>query len=93
MTEIVVDPTMIERVARAIWMENQPEGAPAYEDLDFLDQGRVKMIARACIRAMREPTQEILDSTPSVYGGAGLDWTVEAKAIWGQMIDAALKED
>jgi len=88
MTEIVVDPTMVERVAEAIWMENRPDGAPPYGELDFLDQGRVKMIARACIKAMREPTLEMCqramdDVKP--YDDLG--------AIWKCMIDEALKED
>ncbi len=87
MTEIIVDKTMIERVAEAIWGENRPEGAPAYEDLDFLDQGRVKMIARACIKVMREPTEEMAN--------AGADKGYDAGPIlyWEAMIDAALKED
>ncbi len=92
MTEVVDDPTMVERVAKAIWMENQPAGAPSYDDLDFLDQGRVKMIARACIKAMREPTEEVLEHSTAI-GAIGLPWKVEAAAQWRRMIDACLKED
>lgn len=85
MTEIIVDKTMVEKVAEAIWMENRPEGAPEYGDLDFLDQGRVKMIARACIKTMRVPTDEMVE--------AGLNYGGDPKGVWSHMIDAALKED
>jgi hypothetical protein len=85
MTEITVDPTMVEKVAKAIWSENQPAGAPAYDELDFLDQGRVKMIARACIKAMREPTPEMLGYEPLA--------AVELAKVWESLIDKALKED
>jgi len=91
MTEIIDDPTMVERVAKAIWMENQPAGAPSYDDLDFLDQGRVKMIARACIKAMREPTDEMLQSVSSFVDIAHIDQ--DPIYYWTRMIDAALKED
>lgn len=96
MTEVVDDPTMVERVARAIWSENQPAGAPAYEELDFLDQGRVKMIARACIREMLKPTDEMIragtiswdamDGSPAVP-------MFEPTKPYQAMILAALKED
>lgn len=92
MTEIVDDPTMVERVAKAIWSENQPAGAPAYDDLDFLDQGRVKMIARACITVMREPTDEMVHAA---FEGAAFTFAKQSEIIdgWKTMIDAALKED
>lgn len=89
MTEIVDDPTMVERVAKAIWSENQPAGAPAYEELDFLDQGRVKMIARACIKAMREPTEEMLFAGD----GPAPQESITADRVWAAMIMASLKED
>ena len=93
MAEVVDDPTMVEKVAKAIWMENQPAGAPSYEELDFLDQGRVKMIARACIKVMREPTQEVLDASPAISTMSGPPWEEMAKIYWQNMIDACLKED
>ena len=92
MTEVIVDNTMVERVAETIWMENRPEGAPIYDELDFLDQGRVKMIARACIKVMREPTEEMVEAG----NAAGAPWESEAqdfREAWIAMIDAALKED
>ena len=94
MTEVVDDPTMVEQVAKAIWMENQPAGAPSYDELDFLDQGRVKMIARACIKVMREPTDEMLNAEgvgQSEDNIAHIDR--EPGHYWRLMIDAALKED
>ena len=79
--------TMIDRVAEAIWMENRPSDAPPYDELDFLDQGRVKMIARACIKAMRKPTEEMLKA-----GNGAADWN-DGESAWEAMIDTALKED
>lgn len=93
MTEIVEDKTMVEKVAEAIWNENRPHGAPGYWELDFLDQGRVKMIARACIKVMREPTDEIIEASPAISTMAGPPWEEMGKMIWQRMIDAALKED
>lgn len=96
MTEIVDDPTMVERVAKAIWSENQPAGAPAYEELDFLDQGRVKMIARACIKEMRKPSQEMIDEAYKLPGSQepGCGWAPEMpESTWEAMIMAALQED
>ena len=83
---------MVERVAKAIWMENQPAGAPSYEELDFLDQGRVKMIARASIKVMREPTDEMVHAA---FDGTAFSFARQAtiKGNWTIMIDAALKED
>jgi hypothetical protein len=96
MTEVVDDKTMVERIAEAIWMENRPEGAPAYADLDFLDQGRVKMIARACIKVMREPTDEMIRagtiSWESMDGSPAVPMFEPTKP-YQAMIDAALKED
>lgn len=92
MTEIVDDKTMVERVAETIWAENAPPGVPPYWDLDLLDQVRVKQIARACIKAMREPTEEMLEASTCI-GALGLDWKVQATTEWQRLIDAALKED
>lgn len=84
--------TMLERVARAIWRENKPQEAADYDDLDFLDQGRVKMIARACIQEMREPSDEML---LAAYGDS-LPHDPSQKAIkeyWIAMVDAAVREE
>ena len=50
------------------------------------------MIARACIKVMREPTDEVLEASTAI-GSIGLDWKDEAKMQWQRMIDAALNED
>lgn len=73
------DETMIERLARTLWETNKPELAPDYESLDFLDQGRVKMLARGLLKAMIPATDEMI--------------RVGDEDIYNRMIEAALKED
>ena len=80
--------TMLERVARAIWKENAPQGAPSFDDLDYLDQGRVKMIARACMGAQETPTEKMLDA-----GHKAKEDGLSAHAIWDAMLYVALNEE
>ena len=86
MTENVVYPTMIERVAMAIWEANAPKSAPPWEGLDFMDQMQVKDIARIVIREMMIPTDEMVSAGSD---GANLG---ETTGVWQAMINAALKE-
>lgn len=78
---------MVERVAEAIASYVHPERAtsPNYWSKWVLEEDKVKWRgeARAAIRAMREPTVDILEAGP-----------VEPymdRDVWANMIDAALK--
>lgn len=75
-----LEPTMVERVAIAIWSCNRPEGAPDYDQLNNMEQFQVEAIARECIRSMLEPTKDMIKLRTD-------------QAIWTRMIEAALKED
>jgi len=82
------DRSMVERVAEAIWMSNRPEGAPDYGELNGMEKFQVELIARDCIKAMREPTDDMM------YAGSIVDDTCfSTEKVWIEMIDAALKED
>lgn len=85
------DDSMIERVAHTIWEENRPEMAPAYEELELMDQLRVRQIAVACIKAMREPTDEMLKACDKIVG-SGMGNNHSDRETWEAMIDAALME-
>lgn len=76
--------TMIERVAEAIWMANRPPGAPRYEDLTFQEQDTVELIAIDCIKAMREPTEEMRRAVTQFQS---------VSESYQAMIDAALGEE
>jgi hypothetical protein len=73
---------IIERVKRAIW--DVAIDKPSRLDLEDM--------ARAAIKAMREPTEEML-STGCVDLGSGGELDNEnLSRIWREMIDAALIE-
>jgi hypothetical protein len=65
--------TKVEEVARAI------AGAADLHHPDY------DAMARAAIKAMREPTQEMAGAPDDIF-------LVEARDIWRAMIDAALSE-
>lgn len=82
--------TPIEKVARAICI--------SWAEPDELDSSQWQMYvpeARAAIKAMREPSPEMLDAfvaralQVSIAGDG--EWTEYAKAQWATMIDAALR--
>lgn len=71
---------MVERAAEAVITANER-----------LDWTEAREIARAVIEAMREPTKTMLDG-PTWYDGPHSQFTPgDAKEVWDQMIDAALK--
>lgn len=94
--------TMIERVARAIYAAMAAPSEPYWGCLDEATKHGTKRIARAAIKAMREPTEEMVDQASEAivqeYGKS--DWEeakdmaegLVADPIWHAMIDAALKE-
>ncbi len=76
---------MVERVARALWMEryNGPPWEDEESDMREIYYGR----ASAAIAAMREPTEEMMTA-----GGERLGTTnYYAGQCWKAMADAALK--
>lgn len=76
---------MVETVAEAIWDSQAPPGAPPYHHLNNMEKFQVSLIARDCIKAMREPTDAMLKVGP---GDPYMD-----KDVWAKMIDAALEEN
>lgn len=88
---------MIERVAKAIYEEDDPwHKAWPWPDLNE-SQGSpepYRRIAAAAIKAMREPSEAMLDRfvsralCVSISGEGG--WSEYARAQWQTMIDAAL---
>jgi hypothetical protein len=79
MTEI---PEMVERVAQAMF-EADPE--------PFADEGAARFYARVAIKAMREPTAEMLDGAT----GSTDTWWLEGwfkNVAWPRAIAAALGE-
>lgn len=82
---------MIERVARGIWARRQqayPDMAPlpAWEDETEELREDVRAEARAAIEAMREPTQEMIDSCGN---GECAKW---AQGAWASYIESALSQ-
>lgn len=79
--------TLIEKVARAICAGcgNDPDFHHRSMDADWKYWMEYEPLARVIIKAMREPTDEMID--------AGRDaWTHHVTPIWQAMIDTALKE-
>jgi hypothetical protein len=86
---------MVERVVEAIASSGATD--PMWDD------ETVRMVARAAIAAMREPTEEMkragFENSPHDVGGCSdqiskEDWREEiCPEIYQAMIDAALKED
>lgn len=78
--------SMIERVARAMWNTTEVtswDGAPGSIRRMFLNG------ARAAIKAMREPTDAMVDAGLSRDDGAD---PTNAAGVFTAMIDAALNE-
>ena len=85
---------LIGRVARAICDFRAPgtydamAGKPAYDTGGF-NQEYYRLMARAAIASLRQPTDEMLAAADS-DSGAGIDYAHLARQ-WSVMIDAALK--
>lgn len=82
---------MVERVVRALARvrdeirDKQPADFPGHE----ID----RMLARAAIEAMREPTEAMCKKAGNGYARGRGDWYVDGPAdVWRAMIDAALND-
>lgn len=71
--------TMIERIAMVVW-----DGVGGISETDAL------RVAKAVVKAMREPTSEMIEAVRANGGGTGVMY---AHATWPGMIDAILTED
>lgn len=87
---------MVERVARAIWEEWwTPPPKLSWDEAADGNKRVGRLIARAAIAAMREPTDAMKEAGLKVimaswdYGGMDQDTEIDA---WQVMIDAALEE-
>lgn len=81
---------MIERVAKAIWdsgFDRVPD--PAWEQTSHLQKEFHRMLARAAIEAMREPSYEMIRAF-GVGSQTGFTNDTERSHAWSAMIDAAL---
>lgn len=93
---------MVERVARAIWGElslwSRPlEAKPTWDQLSGGNKELGRLLARAAIDAMREPTNDMIMAamiTPSPTvaeaGGVLPQAREHTRLEWQAMIDAAL---
>jgi hypothetical protein len=79
---------LIERVAGAIAdaMADAQVATPAPIHIQRWQMGIAKVLARAAIAAMREPTEAMCEAAMS-------DRYQTIGAVWGGMIDAALAEE
>lgn len=85
---------MVERVAKAIY--ESPIGgdpyAPRWDDMREKHKDTFRDLARDAIVAMREPTEEMINSGRAADNGSDRNLgEAGAKEAWKLMIDAALK--
>lgn len=91
------DMTMIERLARVIHKASFEAGrqiAPPWPE-DRFEQTRYLFVARAAIKAMREPSDAMFAAAEKHSSFRGIDAgaaRMELGAIWREMIDAALSQ-
>jgi len=77
---------MIERVARAMWERSHEEPWTAPSPADSSPKCIYMEDARAAIKAMWEPTDEMVQAAMPIAFAA----RVSQRTIWTRMIDAAL---
>lgn len=100
-----VGESMIERVARALWQASEhegPEGWATWPDTPraaaIAHEGNSREewreIARAALRAMREPTEHMNAAGEKPFDEPFVGGRLTpAFAVWEAMIDAALSDD
>ena len=81
---------MIEKVARALLMENRPDYTPKQIEHGWF---QYRFDARAAIEAMREPTNEMAEVGMEARWQSPIRDANNVREIWSAMIDAALSED
>lgn len=85
------DESMVERVARAIWADQQAQGLRrglTYDDCAT----SLRHQARSAIQAMREPTPQMIKAAEKLWTFEGpYHCDAAAEEVWPAMIDAALK--
>lgn len=90
-----MDNEMIERVAKAIF-EKRYEAAGTYQNLKWEDyKGKEFYMedARQAIKAMREPTEKMVDKGGYTYStGDGMILDQAAKECWQTMIDCIVND-
>ena len=87
------DRSMVETVAEAIWDSQSPPGAPPYHHLNNMEKFQVSLIARDCIKAIREPTEAMIEAGFRAEEEATSADGSPVPFIWRAMIDAALEEN
>jgi hypothetical protein len=85
--------SMIERVARALFLDRFPDSEDYWPDLvgacELGSADDYRGYARTAIKAMREPTDHMME----VYKHAFVsEKRFDGRKVYGDMIDAALKE-
>jgi hypothetical protein len=84
---------MIELVAVAIERESRMRIGTADSNVNAVFEG-AKLAARAAIKAMREPTDAMLNAAETAASWENeLDERTQASVAWKAMIDEALKND
>jgi hypothetical protein len=77
---------MIERVAKALWLDYWDGDACAWEDAEESARETSRSLARAAIEAMREPTEDMIEA------GRSENFGNYPNQAWHAMIDQALTE-
>ena len=86
--------TMIERVARALWeVSAEPEHGDSWEAVSASVWGdNLRQHARAVIKAMREPSEAMVDQGYEPIRFTEVAGHLDAKRCYQAFIDAALSE-
>lgn len=83
-------PEMIERVARALWLDYWDGDACAWEDAEESARETSRSLARAAFHSMMEPTDAMLRRGSAAAEFCDNGW--ESNATWMAMINSALED-
>jgi hypothetical protein len=88
---------MVDRVARTLFEENQFDNEAKYGSWDSAGEGareEYRYMVRLAIRAMRKPTEAMIDAAYTGYDSEGFGiGRHDALTVWQAMIDAILSDD